>query len=382
MTPFAPFSDSWKRRSFLAATLAAAGGPVLAARHVSGPVAHSRHAVVAAESEPAARAASQVLEAGGNAADAAAAACIASCMTEPQLVDLGGYVAAAVVLDGKTGEVWSVDADSAAPKAASPAMYRVLPKPPGKRGINENEYDCSVQGNANVDGALAVGVPATMAGIGTIWEHWGKLKWHQIVAPSQALLASGFEVIPELAQAIEQQSNVLRSMPSAAAQLMPEGKPLRTGQIWHRPEMEWTLKHLASAGWQDFYHGEIARRIVDHVQGLGGILTREDLATYEVRRTPAISTGVGDAHLFSAALPNGGLTCLSTLQMLHELPAVAYDDPLHWHFLAETLKIAWRDRLASFGIPQRSSSIGRDFSIPHTLRGRPRNCGTTRAQLI
>src|SRR5581483_5594576 len=188
--------------SFLAATLAAAGGPAFAAHGVSGPVVKARRAVVAAESEPAARAAKEVLEAGGNAADAAAAACIASCMVEPQLVDLGGYVAAAVVLEGKTGKVWSIDADSAAPAAATPAMFKVLPKPPGLRGLNENEYNCSVKGNANVDGALAVGVPGTMAGIGTIWERWGRLKWPQIVAPSQALLSRGFEVIPEMASAV------------------------------------------------------------------------------------------------------------------------------------------------------------------------------------
>src|SRR5690349_20327292 len=164
--------DSWKRRSFLAAALGAAARPAFADQHVSGPLVKSQRAAVAAESDPAARAASQMLDAGGNAADAAAAACIASCIVEPQLVDLGGYVAAAVVLDAKSGKIWSIDADSAAPKAASPSMFRVLPKPPGKRGLNENEYGCSVQNNANVDGALAVGVPATLAGIGTLQERF------------------------------------------------------------------------------------------------------------------------------------------------------------------------------------------------------------------
>jgi gamma-glutamyltranspeptidase/glutathione hydrolase len=329
------------RRTFLAASLAAASA---AERKSMGPIVNAKYAVVAAESDAAASAARDALDAGGNAADAAAAAAIASCMVEPQLVDLGGYVAAAVVLEGKTGKVWSVDADSAAPKAASAAMFRVLPKPAGKRGLNENEYDCSVENNANVDGALAVGVPATLAGIGTIHQRWGKLKWAQVIAPSQRLLADGFPVLPELAAAVENRADVLRSMPDSAAQFMPHGKPLVNGQTWHRPEMDWTLNRLASAGWQDFYHGEIAHRTVEHVRKLGGILSAEDLAEYQVRCTPALSARIGDSHLYSAALPNGGLSCLSALLMIDALPAAS----MHWHILAECLKLAWRDRLALF----------------------------------
>src|SRR5207245_3747043 len=86
-----------------------------------------------------------------------------------------------VILEGKTGAVWAMDADSAAPAAASPSMYRILPKNLAGKGPNENEYGCSVKDNANVDGALAVGVPSTLAGIGTLWERWGKLSWSQVV---------------------------------------------------------------------------------------------------------------------------------------------------------------------------------------------------------
>src|SRR5437016_1426398 len=71
--------------------------------------AAGRRGAIACDPEPCARAAAQAIEAGGNAMDAAAVACLVSCMHEPGACDIGGYVACAVVLEGKTGTVWSVD---------------------------------------------------------------------------------------------------------------------------------------------------------------------------------------------------------------------------------------------------------------------------------
>ena len=293
--------------------------------------------------------------------DAAAAACLVSCMLEPQAVDVGGYVACAVVRDGKTGKVWSVDANCTAPARATPDMYEVLPKLAGVSSLNENEYGCSVKNNANVDGALAVSVPGTLAGIGTLWERWGKLKWPQIVVPSQELLEQGFPVGVALAQAAQARSRVLSTMAPAAAHFMPDGKPLQAGHIWHRPGMDWTLRRLASAGWQDFYHGEIARRIASYVAGLGGILTLADLEGYHAPVAPAIEIACGGSRVHGAPLPNGGLTCLSGLLLLQEVAPPGPDDPMYWHLLAEVLKLTWRDRLRYFGDPAKADIDWRRF---------------------
>src|SRR5207248_1674638 len=88
------------RRSFVTSSLGALSGSLgRAAVAVEG-----RRAAISCDPEPCARAAAQAIEAGGNAMDAAAAACLLSCMHEPQAVDVGGYVACAVVLEGKTGK--------------------------------------------------------------------------------------------------------------------------------------------------------------------------------------------------------------------------------------------------------------------------------------
>src|SRR5882672_12208798 len=110
-------------------------------------------------------------------------------------------------------------------------MYTILPKDPARNGLNENEYGCSVKDNANVDGPLAVGVPSTLAGIGTLWERWGKLSWPQVVAPAQKLLEQGFPVSPQVAAAIQSKANVIRSMAPAAAHLMPERSEEHTSEL-------------------------------------------------------------------------------------------------------------------------------------------------------
>src|SRR5437762_14386194 len=94
---------------------------------VGGKEVTASRGVVATGPAEAARAGWRVFERGGNAMDATAAACLACAMLEPQAVDLGGYVAAGVVLDGVTGQVWSIDSNSVAPQAAHEHMYEVLP---------------------------------------------------------------------------------------------------------------------------------------------------------------------------------------------------------------------------------------------------------------
>jgi gamma-glutamyltranspeptidase/glutathione hydrolase len=347
------------RRTFVKSSLGLLA-PLSAA--TSSPVAvEGRRAAVACDPEPCARAALEAIEAGGNAMDAAAVACLASCMQEPSAVDIGGYVTCAVVLEAKTGKVWSVDGNSCAPAKARADMYEILPKRAGAHGRNEDEYGCSVKNDANVDGALSVGVPGTLAGVGTLWERWGKLKWPQIIAPAQEMLEQGVAVSANLAEGILSRRNLLLSMPSAAEHFMPGGKPLEQGQIWHRPGMDWTLRRLAAAGWQDFYQGDIARRTAGYVQQLGGILTVADLQRYRVSVEPAIEASFASGRVYGALLANGGLTCLSGLLLLSQVSPPGTDDPMYWHLVAEILKLAWRDRLRYFGDPRKIDLDWRRF---------------------
>ena len=317
---------------------------------VEGKEVVSSVGAVAAGPEAAARVGAGVLAQGGNAMDAAAAASMACCMLQPQSTGVGGYVCCAVVLEGATGEAWSLDANAAAPAAAHERMFKVMRVGDRPKGINENEYFCRVRDNANVHGPLSVGAPGMMAGMGTLWERWGRLAWPDIVAPSLKLLADGFPY-GSTAGAIRNLEGVIRKFEPTARHLMPEGKVPEPDDVWHRRDMEVTLERIAAAGWRDFYEGEIGRRIADYIGSAGGILTREDMASYTPRVTAPYEISYRNAKVYGAILPNGGLSSLQILNMLDCFDPAPDDTVAYWHRLAEVLKLAWRDRLTYLGDP-------------------------------
>lgn len=319
-------------------------------RTIEGKDVISVKGAIATEAQAVEKLGATILARGGNAIDAAAAACLAGCMVHPHLSDLGGYVCCAVVLEAKSDRVWSLDANAIAPAAAHERMFTVMPVGNGPAGINENEYSCRVQDNANVHGPLAVATPGAMAGIGRLWERWGSLKWPEIVAPSLELLEAG---IPygSTADAIRLQQTAIRKFETTARHLMPDGNVPKPAQTWHRQETQKVLRRIASSGWRDFYEGEIGRRIADYITSIGGILTRNDMASFEPRVTEPYAITYRDAKVYGAVLPNGGLSSLQILNMLECFEPVQDNTVIYWHRLAEILKLVWRDRLLYLGDP-------------------------------
>jgi gamma-glutamyltranspeptidase / glutathione hydrolase len=311
---------------------------------IEGQEITSSAGAVATEAPEAARIGARILARGGNAMDAAAAACLAAGVLIPYYVDIGGYACSGVVLQGSTGQVWSLDSNSPAPAAALASMFEVTGKIPGKIGLNENEYDCSVKDDANIYGPLAAAPPGFIGGVGMLWEKWGRLKWSEIVEPSRALAANGFPY-GDVALEIEKRLPIIRRYEPTYRLLVPEGKLPRPGDVWHRRGLEQTLERLASAGWRDFYEGEIGRRVGDYVESLGGVMTRRDMAAFQPRVTEPLQTSYRGAAVYGPILPNGSLSAMQILNMLDCFAPLPLEDPRYWHRLAEILKLAWRDRL-------------------------------------
>ncbi|MFB3826567.1 MAG: gamma-glutamyltransferase [Bryobacteraceae bacterium] len=288
----------------------------------------SRGAVATGPAEGA-RAGAAIFQRGGNAMDAAAAACLACAVMEPSAVDVGGYVLAAVVLEGGSGRVWSLDANSVAPAAAAEDMFRTIPVREGRPGINELEYGCSVENDANLYGPLSVAVPGFMGGVGILWQRWGRLPWAAIVDPARELVKQPlpWEAVREF---VEFKRDAIARFPSTVA-FMPQGS------CWVRPDLERTLDRLAEAGWRDFYEGEIGRAIADYVQQQGGILTRADMAAFSPRVTEPCSGMYRGAQIHTAIPPNGGYSVLA---------ALGESEAEDWAALAELLRRMWKARLA------------------------------------
>ena len=342
---------------------------------VEGREVVSELGAVAAPAE-AARIGARVLASGGNAMDAATAACMACCMIRPDMTGIGGYGFCAVVLEGGTGRVWCIDANSRAPAAAHADMFEVLPassEPQAGHSINREEYNCRVKDDANIYGPLAVGVPGMVAGMGTLSERWGRLTWPGIIEPSLALLDAGFPYGP-VAGSIRHMESVIRRFPATAEHLLPAGRVPAEDGIWHRPDMDKTLARLAQAGWRDFYRGELGRVVADYIQSACGVLTREDMARYEPQVVEPLTTTYRGATVHGVVLANGGLTSLQALNMLECFPPAEVDSIEYWHVLAEVLKQAWRDRLIYLGDPE--------FAEVPIERLLSKNCAAGRVEAI
>ena len=305
---------------------------------------------VATEAPEAARIGARILERGGNAMDAAAAACLALGVVMPYYVDVGGYACSGVVLEGASGKVWSLDSNSTAPAAAHERMYEVLTKVPGKVGLNENEYDCSIKDDANIYGPLAAAPPGFMGGVGMLWEKWGRLKWPEIVEPSIALVQEGFPY-GDNAGEIERRLPTIRKYDATFRMVMPEGKLPDSGDTWRRPDLDKTFARLASAGWRDYYEGELGRRIGDYIQSIGGVMTRSDMAAFQPRVTEPLGSSFRGAAVYGPILPNGSLSAMQILNMLDCFDPLPMDDVHYWHRTAEILKLGWRDRLSYLADP-------------------------------
>jgi gamma-glutamyltranspeptidase/glutathione hydrolase len=281
------------------------------------------------------------------------------------------------VLEGASGQAWCLDANGPAPTAAHERMYEIVSEGERQGGINETEYGCRVKENANVHGPLAVGVPGTLAGIGLLSERWGRLKWPDLIAPSLRLLEDGFPY-GATADAILNNEAVIRKFEPTAQHLMPEGRVPKPDDVWRRKDMEKTLARLASAGWRDFYEGEIGRRIADYIQSAGGLLTREDMAGFRPRITAPFATSYRNAQVYGPTLPSGGLSTMQILHMLECFDPISDQTATYWHRLAEILKLAWRDRLRYVGDPDFvdvpvARLLSKDYAAGRveTLRGSP-----------
>ncbi len=330
----------------------------------------SNKGAVAASPAEAARIGARILEQGGNAMDATTAASLACCMQAPHKNGVGGYMSSAVVVDGSNGRTWSVDASGKAPAAAHESMYEILPRRSDPVGINEDEYGCSVRDDANVHGPLSVAVPGQMAAMGILWERWGRQPWEQIVAPSQTLLEDGFPYGEELADCTAEFEEPLRRYEPTVRHIMPNGQLPRADDIWHRPDMEKTLQRLASAGWRDFYDGALGREIADAVQAAGGIVSREDMASYAADVGEPYLGTYREAQVYGPVLTHGSLTPLQMLQMLDCFDPVDCDQVVYWHRLAEVAKLAWRDRLHYLADPDFAEVPIERLLSPEYARGR------------
>lgn len=302
------------------------------------PYASRRSAVFAnrgmvATSQPlAAQAGLQVLQAGGNAIDAAIAAAAALSVVEPTANGIGGD---AFALIWHKGALHGLNASGAAPQAISLEALKAA-------------------GHTSVPkyGALPVTVPGTPGAWASMAARFGKLPLTQSMAGAITLAQEGFPVSPMIAVAWENAHKVFTEnlkedhFKPWFSTFCPQGRAPRAGEIWRSADHAQTLRTIAEDNAESFYRGALAEKISACVRGAGGYLDVTDLAAYKPEWVDPISANYRGYDVWEIP-PNGhGLVALLALNILKGFDFSERDALLTYHRQIEAIKLAYADGLA------------------------------------
>jgi gamma-glutamyltranspeptidase/glutathione hydrolase len=290
---------------------------------------------VAADHYEASKAGAEILAAGGNAADAAAATMLALGVVNPASSGLGGG-GFALFYDASSGAITFLDFRERAPRAAEPTMFDV--------------EGAGLEGPASAPsqlGGLAAGVPGEPAGIEALVRDFGRLPLRDVVAPALRLAERGFPVSEALARMGAYFRGQLEKDPVMSQWNLEAGKTLA------RPALARVLRAFANEGSAVFYGGELGRELVSDVQERGGVMTLDDLRAYKVRIREPMSTEAFGRRWVTAPPPSaGGFTMVQSLSILERVAGEKPTrDAAFLHAMAESWKGPFLDRQRYFGDP-------------------------------
>ncbi|MBW2275004.1 MAG: gamma-glutamyltransferase [Deltaproteobacteria bacterium] len=311
-------------------------GPATAASRAP---AEGRRGMVVSSHAEAARAGHAMLARGGNAVDAAVATAFAVGVAQPFSTGIGG--GAFILIRTGAGEVVAIDARETAPAAAHRDMF-VQP------GLPERP---------SVFGPLAVGTPGFVAGMALALERWGTLSLAEVLGPAIAIAREGFPVGAHHVRMVERMRPLLESgafPETARIQLPPGGESVERGWRLVQPDLARSLEAIAAQGPKAFYEGDLAAKMVGAVQGRGGLLSAEDLASYEPKLREPVRGRYRELDVYSFPPPSsGGIVLVEVLNIVegfdlagHGAGSAAAD-----HRVAEAMKLAFADRAAYMGDP-------------------------------
>ncbi|GAB3482598.1 gamma-glutamyltransferase [Azotobacter salinestris] len=275
----------------------------------------------------------EILEAGGNAFDAAVAVAASLAVVEPYGSGLGG--GGFFLLREDQGDAPArylfLDARERAPLAAHAELY---------------VRDGRAQPHLSRDGALAAAIPGLPAALVELAARHGRLPLKDSLAPAIRQARDGFPVDRIYRQRAGFRLSALRDDPESARLFLADGELPAEGRLVRQPELAATLERLAEHGHDGFYAGATAERLVAGVRAAGGIWSAEDLARYRVAAREPLRFSLHEGReLIGAPPPSaGGIALAQSLGMLEQLPWRTADRVQRSHYVVEALRRAFRDR--------------------------------------
>ena len=312
-----------------------------------------RQAAVAMPDRYGLQASAEILQAGGNAMDAAVAASFALAVTYPVAGNIGGggFLVARI-----NGESVFLDFREKAPLAATRDMFldeagEFVPRRP-------------------IVGALAVGVPGTVKGMQQAHARFGKLPWAQLLAPAIRFAQEGFVVHPAMGG---YKDELVESF-AGEVNFAEHFGAMNAGSVFKQPALAATLTRLA-ADPDDFYRGKTAAMIVAQMQHDGGLITAQDLREYTaIWREPLTAPWRGYDLLLPAPPSSGGIALIQLLTIrdvaTDYFKGLPHNSAAYIHLLAEIEKRVFADRGDYLGDPDFGDVPVAALTDPEYLRGR------------
>ena len=283
--------------------------------------AESSGGMVVSGNPLASRAGVEMLRSGGNAADAAVAAAFALAVVEPSQSGLGGRTQALVRLPD--GRFHGIDGTTQLPlgfdASAAPQVER---------------------------GYATVAIPGTVRALTRLHAEYGSLPLKRVLEPAIRHAREGFPLTEGEARRISGVVEELRALPGSAARyfLKPDGSTYAGGDVLVQGDLGRVLETLAEEGPGAFYAGEIARRMVEDIQGNGGYLTLEDLAGYRATDAVLAFGSYRGLELVGTYLPASGATVIEILHIMENFPMEAMTEAERASIRAQALLLGFLDR--------------------------------------
>ncbi len=292
-------------------------------------------AMVVTAREEASKIGVEILEKGGNAFDAMVATELALAVAYPYAGNLGG--GGFMIYRKNTGETGALDYREKAPLAAHKDMYldsvgNVIPE-------------------KSTVGALAVGVPGTVAGVFAVHEKFGTLSIEEILKPVIALAENGVIVTKKQEKRLADYKERIVNVSGDSTLFAQEFKE---NDIIKYNALAETLKRIAKNGRDEFYKGETAQKLAAFMQSKGGIITVEDLAKYEAKWRTPVKFSYKDLNIISMSPPSsGGITLAQIMKMIepYELSGFGHNSMKTIQVITEAERRAYADRSYFLGDP-------------------------------
>ncbi|GAA4882137.1 gamma-glutamyltransferase [Flaviramulus aquimarinus] len=276
-----------------------------------------------------------ILKKGGNAFDAMVATELALAVAYPYAGNLGG--GGFMVYRKANGDIGAIDYREKAPLAATKNMFL--------------DKDGDVIPEKSRLGALAVGVPGTVAGVFAVHEKLGSLPIEDILNPVIALARQGVVVTEKQEERIKHYQPLF---PKANKDSIVFDKHWKANDTIKYPPLALTIERILKYGKDGFYKGQTAKTLAKFIQDNGGIITEEDLAKYQAKWRTPITFTYDDLKIISMSPPSSGGVCLAQIMKMIEpfhLDEYGHNSLKTIQAITEAERRAYADRSFYLGDP-------------------------------